>query len=94
MAEQAVGVMLPCVRLNKVGADQEAFVALHIPTSKTNTLVVPTTRIEGIESSALQTSSGAALWRAALSARRLVADAARVELHDIGLAVNSQGSRT
>ncbi|UVF19977.1 CDP-diacylglycerol diphosphatase [Microvirga terrae] len=95
-AKRALNVSLPCVQVNLGQHGSPGTVVLRPPWKETHTLVVPTTRLVGIEAPALQQPEAAAYWQAALAARRFVVEAAkgRVHVEDVALAVNSRGSRT
>jgi hypothetical protein len=69
---------------------------LRAPSSATHVIVVPTTRISGIESPALLTENAPNYWEAAWDARRFVEEGARRQLprDKIGMAINSAASRS
>lgn len=95
-AKQTLNVSLPCLQVDLESHGYPGTVILRPPWRETHTLVVPTTRLVGIESAALQQPEAIAYWRTALRARSLVVEATkgRVRIEDVGLAINSRGSRT
>ena len=95
-AKQTLNVSLPCLQVDLESHGYPGTVILRPPWRETHTLVVPTTRLVGIESAALQQPEAIAYWRTALRTRSLVVEATkgRVRIEDVGLAINSRGSRT
>jgi len=81
----------PCLEVNPAG-----YALLRDPQAKTEVLLVPTTRLVGIESPELQAHGALNYWQAAWDARRLIEDrAGRQALReDIGLAINSAFGRS
>jgi CDP-diacylglycerol pyrophosphatase len=69
---------------------------LQAPSSDAHVIVVPTARISGIESPALQSENAPNYWEAAWDARRFVEQGARRQLlrDQIGMAINSAASRS
>ncbi len=72
------------------------YALLRDPQAKTEVLLVPTTRLIGIESPELQTPGGLNYWQAAWDARRLIEDRVgrQAVREDIGLAINSAFGRS
>lgn len=95
-AYQAVGVAFPCAEVNIANGLDRGFAVLHEPSSATQVIVVPTTRISGIESPALLRENAPNYWEAAWDARRFVAEGAgrRLPRDKIGMAINSAASRS
>lgn len=86
------GHAAPCAAVN-LGA---GFAVVHDPAHPTQLLLVPTARLSGIESPALQTQGSPNYWQAAWSARSLLERQVGRPLprEDVGLAINSVSSRT
>ncbi len=95
-AKQTLDVSLPCLRVNLERHGSPGTAVLRLPWRETHTLVVPTTRLVGIEAAALQQPEAAAYWQSALAVRSLVVEATkgRVHIEDVGLAINSRNGRT
>ncbi|WP_247654121.1 MULTISPECIES: CDP-diacylglycerol diphosphatase [Microvirga] len=95
-AKQTLNVSLPCLQVDLESHGSPGTVILRPPWRETHTLVVPTTRLVGIEAPALQQPGAVAYWQAALAARSVVVEATdgRVRIEDVGLAINSRNSRT
>ncbi len=81
----------PCLEVNPAG-----YAVLRDPQAKTEILLVPTTRIVGIESPELQAPGAPNYWQAAWDARRFIDDRAgrATPREDIGLAINSAFGRS
>jgi len=81
----------PCLEVNPAG-----YALLRDPQAKTEVLLVPMTRLVGIESPELQAPGALNYWQAAWDARRLIEDRVgrRSLREDIGLAVNSAFGRS
>ncbi|MGH6848309.1 MAG: CDP-diacylglycerol diphosphatase [Methylocella sp.] len=95
-AYQTFGVAFPCAEVNiAIGLDR-GFVVLQTPSSATHVIVVPTTRISGIESPALLRKNAPNYWEAAWAARRFVEEGAGRQLprDKIIMAINSVASRS
>jgi CDP-diacylglycerol pyrophosphatase len=94
-AKETFNVSLPCLQVNLRRHGSLGTVVLRPPWKETHTLVVPTTRVVGIEAAALQHPDAVAYWQAAIAARSFVLKAAKqhMRIEDIGLAVNSRGGR-
>jgi hypothetical protein len=88
--KQTLGLNGACTQISA------AYAVLRIPGSRTHTLVVPTSPVEGIESPLVRSALGQELWHAALDARKLVLEAVdgRIPIEAVGLAINSANSRT
>jgi CDP-diacylglycerol pyrophosphatase len=95
-AYQGIDVAFPCAEVNIANGLEQGFVVLQTPSSATHVLVVPTTRISGIESPALLSENAPNYWEAAWVARRFVEEGARRRLprDKIGMAINSPASRS
>jgi len=72
------------------------YAVLRAPFSATRVLVMPTEKVEGLESPILQQPEASAYWRAALGARRFVTDAlgGRIPPNAVALAVNASVGRS
>jgi CDP-diacylglycerol pyrophosphatase len=94
-AYQSIGVAFPCLEVNANGLD-DGFAVLQAPSSAAHIIVVPTARISGIESPALQTETAPNYWEAAWDARHFVEQGARRRLprDKIGMAINSASTRS
>jgi CDP-diacylglycerol pyrophosphatase len=90
--QQAFSLPLPCLKVDMA----DGFAVIRAPGDKTRILVVPTTKIDGIESPAVLGDPMTNLWSEAWSERsRVVASAARpLAWNDIGMAVNSRRGRS
>jgi CDP-diacylglycerol pyrophosphatase len=92
--EQASGDPAPCQLVDLTGGD--AVLKDNNPRKATHFLLIPTTRLAGIESPELLAPGAANYWQEAWSARRFVADRAGRPLtrDQIGLAINSRWARS
>jgi CDP-diacylglycerol pyrophosphatase len=92
----SIGVAFPCADVNLTNGFDRGFAVLQAPSSTAHVIVVPTTRISGIESPALQSEDAPNYWEAAWGARRFVEQGARRRLprEKIGMAINSAASRS
>jgi CDP-diacylglycerol pyrophosphatase len=90
-AFQSIGVAFPCADINIADGLDRGFAVVQAPSSETHVIVVPTTRIPGIESPALLSENARNYWEAAWDARRFVEEGARRRLprDKIGMAINS-----
>jgi CDP-diacylglycerol pyrophosphatase len=95
-AYRSIGVAFPCLEVNIANGLDRGFAVLQTPSSAAHVLVVPSTRISGIESEALQSQDAPNYWQAAWDARRFVEQGARRQLprDKIGMAINSLASRS
>jgi CDP-diacylglycerol pyrophosphatase len=95
-AYQSIGVGFPCAEVSIADGLERGFAVLRAPSSATHVIVVPTTRISGIESPALLRENAPNYWEAAWGARRFVEEGARRQLprDKIGMAINSAASRS
>ncbi len=95
-AYQRIGVAFPCAEVNIANGLDRGFAVLRTPSSAAHVIVVPTTRISGIESPALLNKNAPNYWEAAWEARRFVEEGARRSLprDKIGMAINSAASRS
>jgi CDP-diacylglycerol pyrophosphatase len=91
-AAQAGDAHNPCAKVDLKGG----FVVFKDSEGIAQYLLIPTTRITGIESPDLTRADTPNYWRAAWDARSYVDQALNVELHreDVGLAINSRGGRS
>jgi CDP-diacylglycerol pyrophosphatase len=90
---RVTGMALPCQKVDAA----RGFVVIRAPGDVTRIIVVPTVRMTGIESPALLRESAPNYWSFAWDERHRVIAAARRELDDwtdLGMAINSQTSRT
>lgn len=95
-AYRSIGVAFPCLEVNIVNGLDRGFAVLQAPSSAAHVIVVPTTRISGIESQALQSENTPNYWEAAWNARRFVEQGARRQLprDKIAMAINAAASRS
>lgn len=95
-AYQSIGVAFPCLEVNIANGLDRGFAVLQAPSSAAHILVVPTARISGIESPALQSETAPNYWEAAWEARRFVEQGVRRRLprDKIGMAINSVSTRS
>ena len=93
---RSIGVAFPCAEVNIANGLDRGFVVLQAPSSTTHVIVVPTTRISGIESPALHSENAPNYWASAWDARRFVEEGARHRLlrDKIGMAINAAGGRS
>jgi CDP-diacylglycerol pyrophosphatase len=87
-----LGLSLPCLAVD----DERGFVVIRAPGDATRIIVVPTVRMEGIESPSLLREDSPNYWAYAWGERGRVAAAAPRPLgwEDIGMAINSRAGRT
>jgi len=90
--QEALNLPLPCLKVDA----KQGFVVIRAPLDETRIIVVPTAKIEGIESPLLLQDGAPNLWAFAWSERDRVAAAAHRALRwsDIGMAINSARKRT
>jgi len=90
--QAASGQPAPCVAVDLAGG----YAVLKDIRGKTQVLVIPTTKITGIESAALLAEGGPNFWRDAWAARRFVEGYAGspIPREDVALAVNSIDGRS
>jgi CDP-diacylglycerol pyrophosphatase len=95
-AYQDIGVAFPCAEVSIANGLDRGFAVLRTPSSATHVIVVPTTRISGIESPALLREDAPNYWEPAWDARRFVEEGARRRLprDKIGMAINSRAGRS
>ncbi|MBO0734600.1 MAG: CDP-diacylglycerol diphosphatase [Methylocapsa sp.] len=95
-AYQSVGVAFPCAEVDIANGLSRGFAVLRVPASTVHVLVVPTARISGIESPALQREDAPNYWQAAWDARRFVEEGAGRALprDEFGMAINSAAGRS
>jgi CDP-diacylglycerol pyrophosphatase len=95
-AYRSLGVAFPCLEVNLTNGLERGFAVLQAPSSAAHVLVVPTSRISGIESPALQSEDTPNYWQAAWDSRHFVEQGARRRLprDKIGMAINSAASRS
>lgn len=86
------GQPAPCLAVDRAGG----FAVVPDPGRRTQVLLVPTTRLAGIESRALLAPGSPNYWQAAWDARRFVEQRAgrRVARDEIAMAINSIDSRS
>jgi CDP-diacylglycerol pyrophosphatase len=95
-AYRRIGIAFPCTEVNIANGLDRGFAVLQAPSSAAHFIIVPTTRIFGIESPALQNENAPNYWQAAWDARRFVEEGARRRLprEKVGMAINSAASRS
>ncbi|MGH6838043.1 MAG: CDP-diacylglycerol diphosphatase [Methylocella sp.] len=95
-AYESIGVAFPCAEVNIANGLDRGFVVLQTPSSAMHVIVVPTTRIFGIESPTLLSENAPNYWEAAWDARRFVEEGTgrRLPRDKIVMAINSAGSRS
>jgi CDP-diacylglycerol pyrophosphatase len=78
----------PCAEANIANGLDRGFAVLQTPSSATHVIVVPTTRISGIENPALLRENAPNYWEAAWDARRFVEEGVgrRLSRDKIGMA--------
>ncbi len=89
---RVIGVALPCQKVDM----ERGYVVIRAPGDETRIIIVPTTKIGGIESPALLREDAPNYWAFAWSERgRVIASAGRPldDWSDIGMAINSSVSR-
>ena len=90
-AEEKIGIPLPCLKVNLRGGT----IVLRAPFERTHLLLVPTTKISGLESPMLRSEGDGIYWKAAVDARSILMDQlAGRQVEAVGFAVNSQASRS
>jgi CDP-diacylglycerol pyrophosphatase len=95
-AYRSLGIAFPCAEVNITQGLERGFAVLQTPSSATHIIVVPTARISGIESPALQSGNAPNYWEAAWDARRFVDKGAgrRLPRDMVGMAINSMAGRS
>jgi CDP-diacylglycerol pyrophosphatase len=95
-AYRSTDVPFPCLEVNNANGEERGYAVLQAPLSATHVVVVPTTRISGIESPKLQSDDAPNYWQAAWEARRYVEQGAGRPLprDEIGMAINSAATRS
>ncbi|WP_294536482.1 CDP-diacylglycerol diphosphatase [uncultured Rhodoblastus sp.] len=90
--QKFVGLPAPCLKVDR----ERGFAVLRAPSDITRILVVPTRKIEGVESPVLLRPDTPNIWSYAWNSRGKVSAAASRPLSwaDIGMAVNSSRART
>jgi hypothetical protein len=93
-AYQGIGVAFPCAEVNIANGLDRGFAVLQTPSSATHVIVVPTTRISGIENPALLRENAPNYWEAAWDARRFVEEGVRRRLSrdKIGMTITRENS--
>lgn len=86
----------PCLQVDLTGGIEHGFAILSDPRSGNQFLLVPTTRISGIESPLVRGPDATNYFDRAWEARNYINEALRITLprDDIGLAINSAKSRS
>ena len=86
----------PCLQVDLTGGIENGFAILRDPRGGSQFLLIPTTRISGIESPTLQGPNAANYFANAWEVRSLIDDALHLTLRrdDIGLAINSVVGRS
>jgi CDP-diacylglycerol pyrophosphatase len=90
--QKTLSLPLPCLKVDA----ERGFAVIRAPYDKTRIIIVPTEKMEGIESLALLQDNMPNLWSFAWSERNRVTTSARrpLDWSDIGMAINSSQSRT
>ncbi len=90
--KRLTGAPAPCAEVDLA----RGFAVVRDPNRRTQVLLVPTRRLTGIESSALQTPDSPNYWQYAWEARRFFERRAGVSVprYDIAMAINSRPSRS
>lgn len=93
---KTLGLAFPCLDVAPDPDKSESTVVIRAPMEQTHIIVVPTHRVPGLESPVLLRPEAGAYWRAAWDARHYVASAhpRPLRLNDIGIAANSQETRS
>ncbi|ACA17746.1 CDP-diacylglycerol diphosphatase [Methylobacterium sp. 4-46] len=96
LAKKTTGGAFPCLSVDLGDGARPGTAVLRAPGQRTHLVVMPTASVVGLEAPELQTSTGNAYWRAALTARSTVTEVLKGELpiDDVGLAVNSTSGRS
>jgi CDP-diacylglycerol pyrophosphatase len=86
----------PCVQVDLTGGIENGFAILRDPRGGVQFLIIPTTRIPGIESPSVRAPNAKNYFASAWEARTHIDDALHLTLSrdDIGLAINSVVSRS
>lgn len=95
-AYNSIGVAFPCLEVNLASGLDRGSAVLEAPSSASHVIVVPTTRISGIESPALQGEDAPNYWEAAWEARRFIEQGAHRQLprDRIAMAINAAATRS
>jgi CDP-diacylglycerol pyrophosphatase len=90
--QKFVGLPAPCLKVDR----ERGFAVVRAPYDTTRILVVPTRKIEGVESPLLLRSDAPKIWSYAWENREKVSAAAGRPLSwtDLGMAVNSRAARS
>jgi CDP-diacylglycerol pyrophosphatase len=90
--QEFVGLPAPCLKVDS----ERGFAVLRAPYDTTRIILVPTRKIDGVESPLLLRADAPQFWSYAWDNREKVSAAASRPLSwaDIGMAVNSSGART
>ncbi|HWG06308.1 MAG TPA: CDP-diacylglycerol diphosphatase, partial [Beijerinckiaceae bacterium] len=94
--EMKAGDPAPCAEVDLSGGQDKGFALLKDIVGQTQFLLIPTRRLEGIESPELLAADTPNYWEDAWKARHFVAAAAQAPLtrDDLGLAINSRFARS
>ncbi len=90
--QQSLNLPIPCLKVDTA----RGFAVIRAPGDETQILIVPMTKIDGIESSVVLQDRMPNLWQFAWNERNRVAASAPRPLgwNDIGMAINSRRGRT
>lgn len=93
---EVTGAAFPCLEVNDTKGLSGGFVVLREPFERTHIVIVPTTRISGVEDPQLQSPDAPNFFEDAWEARQYVIDRAphAIGRDEIGLALNSKIGRT
>jgi CDP-diacylglycerol pyrophosphatase len=94
--DRTTGLPFPCLEVDLTGGAERGFAVLRAPFQQRHIVLMPTSRIVGIEAAKLRRAGAPNYFQAAWSARNFVQDEVKRPLGwiDIGLAVNSRLTRS
>jgi CDP-diacylglycerol pyrophosphatase len=93
---QAIGLKFPCLSVEPAREGRGGYALIETPNLRSEVLLVPTTRIVGIEDPLARSPVGARYWAEAWARRDTVAQrlGRRLAWDEVGLAVNSRATRS
>lgn len=94
--KEAIGLSFPCLDVDLQQGRERGVAVLRAPLERSHIIVVPTTRIKGVESPMLLAPGVTNYWERAWEARHYVTDEIprALDRADLGMAVNSAGGRS
>ena len=94
--ERAIGLKFPCLSVEPARDGRGGYALIETPNLRSEVLLVPTTRIVGIEDPRARSPIGARYWAEAWARRDTVARrlGRRLAWDEVGLAVNSRATRS